>query len=288
MTPGSRPDPEGRGDPGLGRLLRWYPHAWRERYGEEFLAMVEDTLDGRPPGWRLRLAVAGYGLRERGHQARRAGGRVLPGLARGFAGGPGSVVIVAGYLLAILPHELGKPPARQAGVALDVLTALIALAGPALLAGGLAALPALVRLLRAGGRPKVRRKIAWAAGATVTAGAGMAWLTLWSRTSSLDPLNASPAYACGLLATLLALGVALDQWAATAAAIARRLALAPRLRAAETMLGAVAVPAIVILAGADMIWYSVISSSFFWLVWGVWWLVEQGPRVAREIRGRTG
>jgi hypothetical protein len=39
-----------RSDPA--KLLRWYPRTWRERYGEEFLAMVEDSLDGRRPGWR--------------------------------------------------------------------------------------------------------------------------------------------------------------------------------------------------------------------------------------------
>ena len=45
-------------DPDAAKLLRWYPRAWRERYGEEFLAMVEDSLDGRRPTWRLRLGVA--------------------------------------------------------------------------------------------------------------------------------------------------------------------------------------------------------------------------------------
>jgi len=48
------------------KLLRWYPRAWRERYGEEFLAMVEDSLDGRRPSLRLRASVAWAGLRERG------------------------------------------------------------------------------------------------------------------------------------------------------------------------------------------------------------------------------
>ena len=33
-------------DPTPRKLLRWYPRAWRERYGEEFLAMIEDSLDG--------------------------------------------------------------------------------------------------------------------------------------------------------------------------------------------------------------------------------------------------
>jgi len=49
----TRPDPDaGPGepaDPRVARLLRWYPPAWRERYADEFVAMVEDTLDGRRP-----------------------------------------------------------------------------------------------------------------------------------------------------------------------------------------------------------------------------------------------
>src|SRR5690348_9135046 len=67
--PGPGPDanPAKPADPRLGRLLRWYPRAWRERYGDECLAMVEDTLDGRSPGWRLRLGAARAGLRERYH-----------------------------------------------------------------------------------------------------------------------------------------------------------------------------------------------------------------------------
>ena len=37
-------------DPDAAKLLRGYPRGWRERYGEEFLAMVEDSLDGERPG----------------------------------------------------------------------------------------------------------------------------------------------------------------------------------------------------------------------------------------------
>jgi hypothetical protein len=270
------------------RLLRWYPRAWRERYGEEFLAMVEDTLDGGPPGWRLRLAVTGYGLRERGHQAGRASRWVLPGLARDFAGSPDSAMIVAGYLLVILPHELGPAPARPTGAALDVLTALIALAGLALLAGGLAALPALIRFLRAGGRLTVRRRLSWAAGATVAAGAGLAWILFWSQSSSLAPFSASPAYFSGLMVTALALAVALDVWAGTVAAVARRLDLAPRVRAAERFLGRVAVPAILIVIGVNVVWYSASASSEFWLIWGLLCFVRQGMRAAGELRaGRS-
>jgi hypothetical protein len=280
MTPGSPPDPASPGDPRLGRLLRWYPRAWRERYGKEFLALVEDTLDGDRPGWRLLLAGAWSGLRERGHATRLAGRRALLRLARGVAGDPGSVAIVAGYLAAILPHELGAPPARQTGVILDTLTALIGLAGLALLAGGLAALPALIRLLRAGRRPKVRRRLVWAVGATVATAAGLAWLTLWSGTSSLTPLSTSPTCIAGLIGTIVALAVALSQWAG----VARRLDLGPRVRAVERRLGTVAVPVIIVLMGVSVVWYSVLSSSEFWLVWGVVWLAGQSRRMARELR----
>ena len=32
-------------------LLRWYPRAWRERYGGELAALIQDNLDeGRPAG----------------------------------------------------------------------------------------------------------------------------------------------------------------------------------------------------------------------------------------------
>ena len=154
---------------------------------------------------------------------------MLPGLARGFAADSGSAFIVAGYLLAILPNELGASPARPAGLGLDVLTALIALAGLALLAGGLAMLPALVRLMRASRRPRVRVR-SWAAAATATAGAGLAWIIGWPGTSSLAPLDTSPAYLCVLLATALALTTVLDRWTAMAAAVARRFELAPRVR----------------------------------------------------------
>jgi hypothetical protein len=229
--PGHDPDAAGPGepaDPRVARLLRWYPRAWRERYGEEFLAVVEDSLDGRPPGWRLRLAVAGYGLRERGYQACRAGRQVL--------------------------------------------------------AGGLAALPAMIRFLRAGGRLKLRRRLSWAAGATVAAAAGVAWIVFLSGTSSLAPFSASPAYFSGLVVTVLALAVALDGWAGIAAVAGRRLDLAPRVLAAERFLGRVAVPAILILIGINVVWYSAREASEFWLIWGLWSFVRQGMGVAGELR----
>ena len=158
MTPGILPDPEGHGDPRLGGLLRWYPRAWRERYGEEFLAMVEDTLEGARPGWRLRLGLAWAGLREHGRRARRAG------LAVGHAVTGPQPLVAPAFIVASFPHALKASPAAarawQATAALGILAAIVVFAAAAVLASGLAAGPALVRFLRAGGWPEIRRRVA--------------------------------------------------------------------------------------------------------------------------------
>ena len=62
-------------------LLRWYPRAWRERYGSELAALIQDNLDEGRPAWRLRLSVIGGGLRERFRQARHATAASLTSLA---------------------------------------------------------------------------------------------------------------------------------------------------------------------------------------------------------------
>ena len=130
--PGGRPE-----DAGLAKLLRWYPRAWRERYGEEFLAMVEDGLDGERVTWRLTVSVARAGLRERGRAL--FFGKRLRGIDSVL--GRWWPSLAAAYILAILPAavEAPSPPDRawQVNAALDGLVALMALAVLAVLAGGL-------------------------------------------------------------------------------------------------------------------------------------------------------
>jgi hypothetical protein len=83
------------------RLLRWYPRAWRERYGEELLALIQDTLDEGRPTWRLRLGVVTGGLRERVHQAVRAGTSAAKRTATGWL-----ITAVAAMILGSLPWDL--------------------------------------------------------------------------------------------------------------------------------------------------------------------------------------
>jgi hypothetical protein len=247
-------------------LLRWYPRAWRERYGEELLALIQDTVDEGRPTWRLRLGVIWGGLRERVHQAGQA--------ARAAIKRPNGVdlwakMLTAGSIVAILPQNLSEspPPARgwQAVAAFDALLAAVALTGAVVVASGLAALPALVRFLRAGGWPKIRRRVAWAGGASVVAGGALAGLVLVSVSRSPAQLDASWAYLVGFLATGLAVTAAIGLWAIAAAATARRLTLASRVRSAQLMLGAVAPLAVTVTLVTLNLWWSVTQAPG-WLV----------------------
>jgi hypothetical protein len=47
------------------RVLRWYPGAWRRRYGEELIAMLDDTYGNGKPPRRARMALLRSGLMQR-------------------------------------------------------------------------------------------------------------------------------------------------------------------------------------------------------------------------------
>jgi hypothetical protein len=47
------------------RVLRWYPAAWRRRYGDELIALLDDTYGERRLGLRVRMSLLQSGVRER-------------------------------------------------------------------------------------------------------------------------------------------------------------------------------------------------------------------------------
>jgi hypothetical protein len=285
VTPADGEGPDERpADPRVRRLLRWYPPAWRERYGDEFLAMIEDTLDGRRPTLRLRLAVALAGLRERGHQTLtgKAAARRQAVVSRWL------VVFLAGSIVADLPAQFREslPTGRawQATAALDAVAVIVVLTGLAVLAGGLVALPALVRFLRSGGWPKIRRRTAWAAVATVAASGGLAWLVVVSRAMTFAQLDRWGAYSLVVVVTTAALVAAIGLWAATTVAVAKQLKLAPSVRAVEVVLAAAITTAVLIVVPVNILWLSAIHSSVPWLLIGTTLLVMQSTLAPKTMR----
>jgi hypothetical protein len=47
------------------RMLRWYPAAWRRRYGEELVAMLDDTYGDDKLSLRVRMSLIRSGMTQR-------------------------------------------------------------------------------------------------------------------------------------------------------------------------------------------------------------------------------
>ncbi len=274
-------------DPDAARLLRWYPRGWRERYGEEFLAMVEDGLNGGRPGRRLRLSVAWAGLRERGHRARLAGQRATLPVLRALTWRRWTFFL-AGSAVINLPYEFrassGAAQRWQATAAIGAIAAVAALGGAAVLTGAILALPAFGRFLRAGGWPRIRRRVASAAGATAAAGSGMAALVLIVGSRTYDQLRGSWAFSLGGFAAGLVLAVAFGLWASAVKATATHLDLPLRVRVGEMVLGVVTTTAVFVMLGCYIILSSAIYSSVPLLLLGVAALAVQGAAAPGRMR----
>ncbi len=276
---------------GLEKLLRWYPRAWRERYGEEFLAMVEDTLDGQRPTLRLRVDVAWGGLRERARGQARACGRTAVAALRVAFGrriDQWWAFLMAGWILASLPAEFGVSlPAATAGLATGILdgeAAIAAVLAAVVLARGVIALPAFGRFLRAGGWPDVRRRVAWAAAATAGALGALVGLILVPGPMTFAQWNQSPTYALGVLVTALLVSVAIWLWTRAVAVVAGQLDLPPRARASERMLTVAATGTIRLALSFFILWLAAVQSSALMLIFGLSGIATFGVTQPIQLR----
>jgi hypothetical protein len=142
------------------RLLRWYPRAWRVRYGEEFAELLAAELAERGPWWQRSANVAVSGLRARlagaglaGHPldagaAARAGKATVAtcGAAAGLAGATMWAQLAVGL-------QWSVPPDRGITLAMDLMSAaLLLLAMLALLAAAPVAWTAFATAVRGHGR----------------------------------------------------------------------------------------------------------------------------------------
>jgi hypothetical protein len=264
-------------------LLGWYPPRWRDRYGDEFGALMEDALGDRPPTRRFRLGIALAGLRERGHEAGVSGDSMLPA-DRARAGSllvlyAWALFLVAGSSFAKLSEGFGLAvPTRTAPLAsgayravmvVAILTCLVVIAGMAIAA------PAFLRFLRAGGWSTIRRHVGRALIATVVAVAALVALVAVAHTLTPAQRNAEVAthpvvwyYLVEFIATMLLVAVALALWTAAAVAAARRLDLPRPVLCAEAVLAAGAAVAMVVMTAGTAVWWGSIASSAPWFLQG--------------------
>ena len=169
----------------IDRLLRFYPEAWRERYGAELASL----LDEGELSWRVQLDVIRGGLIQRARQSGLAGDDV-PATEQLRAGVllvlcAWSVFVVAGCAFAKLSeHWQNVTPGDSRGWLqgrFNVLLLAAELGTVAVLIGIAVSLSAFVAFLRAGGWVSIRRPILRAAivsAATVAVSGG---LVFWAH-----------------------------------------------------------------------------------------------------------
>jgi hypothetical protein len=241
-------------------LLHAYPRRWRERYGDELVALLE----AEPLTWRVRLNVIGAGMRERLRGSGSAELRVLWAWALFVVGGMVFQKTSEHWQAVVPAGDRAVPTA-----AFDVVQGAAFVGSAAVLVAVALARPAFLRDLRRGGWTEVRRPILIASAATLIAAAALLGLALdhdavaaavfvafalvslfaWTYAATvaarrLTPLRAHTVLARVVAATMLAMTVAAAVWFGSVTAHApsfvgaAQLALTATFMLAGTALGA--------------------------------------------------
>jgi hypothetical protein len=256
----------------LARLLRWYPPAWRERYGAELAAYMEDSFGSRRLPWRTRLSLVIGGLRERSR---------LCGLTGDSASRPErlrtAVLVVlcswTGFVLAgssfaklsehfdeALPN--GRGGHHIADVTYSTIQVAATVAGIIVIAGAVLALRSFVRFLRSGGWPAIRRHVVVATACTILAAGVTVPMLLWAHHLSDHQRNGGlGGYGVLFLTWAVLVAVTLALWTVVAVAAARRVIFSRLLLVAEATLAVTVATAMVVILAATAIWWAAVDDQ---------------------------
>ena len=259
---------------GRARLLRCYPPAWRERYGDDLAAYLDDTYAGRLPLRAASSLVAG-GVREwvrfirASFAALPAAGRVRAGALIVLAGW--AAFVVAGSGFAKISEHFDSSLSARSRIVPDIAYAVVqdvaTVSGLIVVIGLVLAVPALLRLLSSGGWPVIRRHVMRAAVASaVTAGTTIA-VAAWAHQLSAAQRNGGNAgYAALFLAWAGLVAVTVALWTVAVIGTARRLTLPRPVLIAEGALATALTLGMLIMLVAAAVWWAAMASaapSFF-------------------------
>jgi hypothetical protein len=215
-------------------LLHVYPRAWRERYGDELVALLE----AEPLTWRVRLNVIGAGIRERLRGSGPAELRVLWAWSLFVIGGMAFQKTSEHWQSVVPGTDRAIPTA-----AFDIVQGAAIVGSAAVVIGVALVFPAFIHDLRSGGWTAVRRPIVVASAATV-----IACCALIAVAVHHDVVAASVFIAAAL--------VSLFAWTHAASVAARRL---PRLRAHRYLARFVGATMLVMTVAAA-VWFGAVSA----------------------------
>ena len=229
------------------RLLRWYPPAWRERYGDEFVACVADAVgDDSSVPVRMAVRIAGAGLRERAHDCGLVG--LADGKDRVRAG---SLAVLTGWALFVVGGAaFAKRTERLPGSFDRGAVAVLALVGGvAILTGSAVVVPATISYLRSGGRRTHRRLLVVMAATAATTVASTVGLVVLAHGASATVRRDGTGWygaAFGLWCLLVVATIAC--WTVGAWVLGRRIELGRAIVEVERVCSAVATVAMVAMS----------------------------------------
>ncbi len=247
------------------RLLRWYPPQWRERYGDEMTALLQDRYaNAADMPRRDRWGLVRSGVAERA----RATGLIGSHENAAERLRSGSVLVLCGWALFLVALAIfgkatdnwltGTPRSGRwlAVSGFDALTVAAAAGCALVLAAALCALPAFGRLLRNDGwnsvRGPVSRAVVSAAVALTLFGGTVTWAHHLSRH---DRNGGLLVYSILFVVVGLAAVVAIGCATAAAIAVARRIDLPVRsLRALGLMASGLCGLMVLVAAGFTAWW----------------------------------
>ena len=258
-------------------LLRWYPRAWRERYGEELVVLMEDHTGEQPPTFKVKLSLVCAGLRERAHQSGLVGVQ-LPPPRRARAGSllvlcAWSAFVLAGASFSKASEHFARAlPIGSRAIpqgAFDVVAALGVIGATLVALGTIAAVPAFLRFIHAGGWSSVRRHVLRAGVLTVTTVGAVIPLSVWAHHLNEFQRNGGDGlYAGAFVVWALLVAGTLAQWTAAGVVAARRIDLPRRILHVEAVLAIAVAGTMVSITAAAALWWGAMASDAPWFLQG--------------------
>lgn len=259
------------------RLLRWYPEGWRERYGEEFVALLEDTVGDASPAFSLRCSVAVAGLRERCYESGIVGERSSAQHQRRTGS---LVVLVAWAVMAIgglslvkaaehFSNSLPVGSRNVAQLAYDTVAAGSVFGTLLVALGAGVALGALVRLLRGGGWAQVREPLSRGIVVSVLMAVATVGLSAWAHHLGSVQRNGGNLFYSGafvLYAFLVVLTVGV--WTRGFVTVATILDLSPRVLRWESALAVGVTVSTVVVTASAVTWWVQMGLHASWFLEG--------------------
>lgn len=276
----------------VSNVLRWYPPAWRTRYGDELVDLISDTVEGRRLSLTMRLSLAWAGLRERGHESGLVGDQESPtGQARA-----GSLLVLCSWTAFVLAgasfsklsehFAQSMPPGSRmaAHIGFDMVATFGVLGMLFVAIGAGVALRSVVTYLRTGGWSPVRRATLQAMVLTVITAGAIAPLSLWAHgLTSLQRNGSSGAYSFAITVWAIFIALTLASWSRAAVKCVRHMELPRRVLQIEAGLAVAVVFIMIVITAGAAIWWGDVASHAPWFLQGTNYGSSASPLTANLI-----